>query len=51
MALLTAVGLLLLLALGTLPAWPYSRQWGFYPTGACGGAVLVIIAMILMGRF
>ena len=48
---LAAAVLLLLLALATLPAWPYSRQWGFYPTGTCGGIVLVIVAMILMGRF
>jgi hypothetical protein len=51
MALLTALLLLLLVALGTLPAWPYSRRWTFYPTGACGGIALVIIAMILTGHF
>jgi hypothetical protein len=51
MAMLAAVVLLLFVALGTLPAWPYSRRWGFYPTGACGGIVLVIIGMILTGHF
>ena len=51
MELLATVVLLLLLALVVLPAWPYSRRWGFFPTGTCGGVVLVIVAMILLGRF
>jgi hypothetical protein len=51
MAILATVILLLLLALVTLPSWPYSRHWGFLPTGTCGGVVLVIVAMILLGRF
>jgi hypothetical protein len=51
MAILVTVVLLLLLALATLPGWPYSRQWGFLPTGTCGGVVLVIVTMILLGRF
>ena len=50
MGVLAALMLLLFAALGTLPAWPYSRRWGFYPTGACGGILLVIIAMILTGH-
>ena len=51
MEMLATMVLLLFVALGTLPAWPYSRQWGFYPTGACGGIILVIIGMILTGHF
>lgn len=51
MELLAAMVLLLSVALGTLPAWPYSRRWGFYPAGACGGIVVVIIGMILTGHF
>jgi hypothetical protein len=51
MEILATVVLLLLLALVVLPAWPYSRRWGFFPTGTCGGVVLVIVAMILLGRF
>jgi hypothetical protein len=51
MAILATVILLLFLALATLPSWPYSRRWGFVPTGACGGVVLVIVTMILLGRF
>jgi hypothetical protein len=51
MGMLGAIVLLLLVAIGTLPAWPYSRRWTFYPTGACGGIVLCLVALILMGRF
>ena len=48
---LATVVLLLLVALGTLPAWPYSRRWTFVPSGACGGVVLVLVGLILAGRF
>ncbi len=51
MEMLAAMVLLLFAAIGTLPAWPYSRRWTFYPTGACGGVVLVLLAMILTGHF
>ena len=51
MEMLAAIVLLLFVAIGTLPAWPYSRQWTFYPTGACGGIVLVLVGLILTGRF
>jgi hypothetical protein len=50
MAILAAMMVLLFVAIGTLPAWPYSRRWTFYPTGACGAVVLVMLAMILSGR-
>ena len=42
--------ILILLLIGVLPAWPYSRGWGYYPTGGLGLALLVIIILLLMGR-
>jgi hypothetical protein len=42
--------LLILLLLGALPAWPYSRGWGYYPTGGLGLLVIVLLVLILMGR-
>jgi len=33
--------LVLLLLLGGLPAWPYSANWGYYPSGGLG-LVLII---------
>ncbi|MDO9710004.1 DUF3309 family protein [Paracraurococcus lichenis] len=41
---------LILILLGALPTWPYSRGWGYYPSGLLGLIVLVLIIMALMGR-
>jgi hypothetical protein len=41
---------LLLLVLGALPAWPYSRGWGYGPSGIAGLVVIVLIVLLLMGR-
>jgi hypothetical protein len=42
--------ILLVLLLGALPAWPYSRGWGYYPSGGLGLVVLILIILLLMGR-
>jgi hypothetical protein len=42
--------LLILLLLGALPAWPYSRSWGYYPSGGLG-LVLVIVIVLMLLRF
>jgi hypothetical protein len=42
---------LTLVLLGALPAWPYSREWGFYPSGITGAAMVVLIGLLLVGRF
>jgi hypothetical protein len=48
---LIAVMLLLLtLALVTLPTWPYSTKWTYYPAGSCALAVGVIVFLTLGGR-
>ncbi len=41
---------LILALLGALPSWPYSRGWGYGPSGIAGVVVLIIIVLILMGR-
>jgi len=41
---------LILLLLGTLPTWPYSRSWGYYPSGGLGLIVIVVIVLLLAGR-
>ena len=41
---------IVLLLLGALPAWPYSRGWGYYPSGGLGLVVIVLLLMILMQR-
>jgi hypothetical protein len=42
--------LLVLLLIGALPSWPYSRSWGYYPTGGLGVVLLIIIILVLLGR-
>jgi hypothetical protein len=41
---------LLLLALGSLPSWPYSSGWGYYPSGGFGLILLILIVLALSGR-
>jgi hypothetical protein len=42
--------ILVLVVIGALPSWPYSRGWGYYPSGIVGLIVLVLIVLLLMGR-
>lgn len=44
------VVILLLVALGALPTWPYSRGWGYYPSGGLGLVVIILVILLLMGR-
>ncbi|MGD1023369.1 MAG: DUF3309 family protein [Candidatus Sulfotelmatobacter sp.] len=44
------VVLLVLLLVGALPAWPYSRGWGYYPSGGLGLVVVVLLVLLLAGR-
>ena len=42
--------ILILLLLGALPVWPYSRSWGYGPSGVLGVVLLILIILLLMGR-
>jgi hypothetical protein len=42
--------LLILLLIGALPTWPYSSGWGYYPSGALGVILLVLLVLFLAGR-
>lgn len=42
--------LLILLLIGAVPAWPYSRGWGYYPSGIMGILLIVLIVMLVTGR-
>ena len=42
--------LLVVLLIGAIPAWPYSRGWGFYPSGGVGLLLLILIILLLTGR-
>jgi len=38
---------LVLLLLGAFPAWPHSRNWGYYPSGGIGLVLVIILLLIL----
>ena len=42
--------LLILLLLGAVPTWSYSRNWGYAPSGLLGLVLLVVIVLLLTGR-
>jgi hypothetical protein len=42
--------LLIVILVGAVPAWPYSRSWGYYPSGGVGLLLLILIILLLTGR-
>jgi hypothetical protein len=42
--------ILIVLLIGAIPSWPYSRDWGYYPSGGLGIVLVVILILVLMGR-
>ena len=42
--------LLVLILIGSLPTWPYSSAWGYYPSGGAGLVLLILIVLLLTGR-
>lgn len=42
--------ILILLLVGALPTWPYSRSWGYYPSGGLGLVLVVVLVLVLVGR-
>jgi hypothetical protein len=41
--------LLVVLILAVAPSWPYSRDWGYYPSGGLGTILLIVIILMLLG--
>jgi hypothetical protein len=42
--------LLILMLIGAFPAWPHSRNWGYYPSGGLGLVLAVLVVLLLLGR-
>ena len=40
--------ILILMLIGAFPAWPYSRGWGYYPTGGLGLILLIVVVLLLL---
>ena len=43
--------ILILMLIGAFPAWPYSRSWGYYPSGGLGLILLIIVVLMLLRVF
>jgi hypothetical protein len=41
---------LIVMLIGSLPAYPYSRNWGYYPGGGIGLVLLILLILMLLGR-
>jgi hypothetical protein len=46
-AMLILLIILLVLMFGSFPAWPYSRGWGYYPSGGLGLILLIVLILVL----
>ena len=42
--------IVVLLLLGALPTWPYSAQWGYYPSGGLGLVFVILLVLLVAGR-
>ena len=43
--------LLILILVGALPTWPYSSGWGYYPSGGLGLVLIILLVLVVTGRF
>jgi hypothetical protein len=51
MGLMLILAIVLIVALvGSLPTWPHSRSWGYYPSGGIGLIVVILLILLLLGR-
>lgn len=41
--------LIVVLIFAAAPAWPYSRSWGYYPSGGFGTVLLIVLLLALFG--
>jgi hypothetical protein len=41
--------ILVLILIGSLPTWPYSAGWGYYPSGGLGTILIIVLLLALFG--
>ncbi len=42
--------LIILLLIGSLPTWPYSAHWGYYPSGGLGVILFIVLILVVPER-
>jgi hypothetical protein len=40
---------LVMIIVGSLPMWPYSAGWGYYPSGGLGTILIILLILALVG--
>lgn len=40
---------LIVLLVGVAPSWPYSREWGYGPSGGLGAVLIIVLILVLLG--
>jgi hypothetical protein len=50
MVVIFVIPLLILLLIAVVPTWPYSRRWGYIPTGSVGAILLLTIFLLFTNR-
>jgi hypothetical protein len=40
--------LLILMLIGAFPAWPHSRNWGYYPSSGLGALLVILVVLLLL---
>lgn len=43
------IGVVILFIVATVPAWPYSRTWGLWPSGALGLVLVALVGLLVLG--
>lgn len=52
MTLLFVIALVLVVTLvGSLPVWPHSKNWGYYPIGGVSAVILILLILFFAGPF
>ena len=42
--------ILILILVGSFPSWPYSRGWGYGPSGVVGLILVILLILLLLGK-
>jgi hypothetical protein len=42
--------IVVILLIAVWPSWPYSRGWGYYPSGGLGLILIILLILLLVGR-
>ena len=40
---------ILVLLIAGLPTWPYSRGWGYFPSGILGAILIIVLLLMIFG--